>query len=54
MKFQDNITTLGLAANAMVQENKLEPEQISSVPPFAKIRYSPELMYLSGQINDFV
>ena len=31
MKFQDNITTLGLAANAMVQENKLEPEQISSV-----------------------
>ena len=31
MKLQDNITTLGLAANAMVQENKLEPEQIASV-----------------------
>ena len=46
MKFQDNITTLGLAANAMVQENKLEPEQISSVhlDAFAKNRYSPELM----------
>lgn len=31
MKFQDNITTLGLAANAMVQEDKLKPEQIGSV-----------------------
>lgn len=31
MKFQDNITTLGLAANAMVQEDKLKPEQIDSV-----------------------
>lgn len=46
MKLQDNITTLGLAANAMVQENKLEPEQIASVhlDAFAKIQYSPELM----------
>lgn len=31
MKFQDNITTLGLAANAMIQENKLQPHEISSV-----------------------
>ena len=31
MKFQDNIITLGLAANAMVQEDKLKPEQIGSV-----------------------
>lgn len=31
MKFQDNITTLGLAANAMIQENKLEPDQIPSL-----------------------
>ena len=31
MKFQDNITTLGLAANTMIAEDKLKPEQISSV-----------------------
>ena len=31
MKFQDNITTLGLAANAMVEENRFQPHQISSI-----------------------
>lgn len=31
MKFTDNITVLGLAANAMVEEDKLKPEQADSL-----------------------
>lgn len=31
MKFQDNITTLGLAANSMIQEDKIAPEKIPSL-----------------------
>ena len=31
MKFADNITVLGLAANAMVEEDKLKPEQADSL-----------------------
>lgn len=31
MKFEDNITILGLAANTMAQDDKFEPDQISSL-----------------------
>ena len=46
MKFQDNITTLGLAANAMVQENNLSRNRfhLFTSMHLQKIRYSPELM----------